>query len=351
LPQRTFIKESKGLSVIDQVGIDARTVQDRTDLSFFKHKRILVTGASGIIGANFLSVLASQSQGKPAEIHAITKSGKFPVELSDTVKPLVMDLTDPIEVSRLGKYDFILHAAGYGQPGKFLHAPLKTMELNVGLTASLIEKMDPNGTFVFMSTSEIYSGLTKPPFNEDQVGTTNTNHPRASYIEGKRSGEAIVAIAKRELGLDAKSLRLALAYGPGTKDGDERVLNTFIEQALQSKSIELRDSGDAWRTYCYVSDAVQMILDAALQGDSDIYNIGGKSRIQIKELARLIGRLTDATVEIPEGTNSPFVGAPDDVWLDLSKIGQISNLEHLVTLEDGIARTISWRKTSLQVKN
>lgn len=335
--------------MIDQVGIDARTVQDRTDLSFFKHKRILVTGASGIIGSNFLSVIASQGHYKPLEIHAVSKSGKFPVELSDTVKPLMMDLTDSKEVSRLGKYDFILHAAGYGQPGKFLIAPLKTLELNVGLTARLIEKVEPKGKFVFISTSEIYSGLSEPPFNEEQVGTTNTNHPRASYIEGKRTGEALVSIARRQLGIDAMSLRLALAYGPGTKDGDERVLNTFIDQALSGNQIRLRDSGDAWRTYCYVSDAIQMILDASLNGQSDIYNVGGKSRVQIKELAKLIGKLTGVKVEIPATSSTSLAGAPDDVWLDLRKIGEISNLDSLVTLEDGLERTISWRKSIQQI--
>ena len=331
--------------MLDQIGVDARTVQDRTDLSYFSHKRILVTGASGIIGSNFLSVIASQGQYKTLEIHAVSKSGKFPVELSDTVKPLIMDLTDPKEVSRLGKYDFILHAAGYGQPGKFLLAPLKTLELNVGLTAKLIEKIEPNGKFVFISTSEIYSGLSEPPFNEEQVGTTNTNHPRASYIEGKRTGEALVSIARSQLGIDAKSLRLALAYGPGTKDGDERVLNTFIDQALSGNQIRLRDPGDTWRTYCYVSDAIQMILDASLNGQSDIYNVGGKSRVQIKELAKLIGRLTGVEVEIPAASSTSLSGAPDDVWLDLRKIGEISNLDALVTLEDGLERTISWRKS------
>ena len=331
--------------MLDQIGVDARTVQDRTDLSYFSHKRILVTGASGIIGSNFLSVIASQGQYKTLEIHAVSKSGKFPVELSDTVKPLIMDLTDPKEVSRLGKYDFILHAAGYGQPGKFLLAPLKTLELNVGLTAKLIEKIEPNGKFVFISTSEIYSGLSEPPFNEEQVGTTNTNHPRASYIEGKRTGEALVSIARSQLGIDAKSLRLALAYGPGTKDGDERVLNTFIDQALSGNQIRLRDPGDAWRTYCYVSDAIQMILDASLNGQSDIYNVGGKSRVQIKELAKLIGRLTGVEVEIPAASSTSLSGAPDDVWLDLRKIGEISNLDALVILEDGLERTISWRKS------
>ena len=333
--------------MINQIELDARKVHSQVDLTYFKNKKILVTGASGIIGANFLSVLALQneSQNRPEYIHAVTKTGKFPITLSNSVTPKVIDLTDVNEVNSLGQYDFILHAAGYGQPGKFLDSPLKTINLNVGLTASLIEKVEPNGKFVFISTSEIYSGLSEPPFNEEQVGTTNTNHPRASYIEGKRTGEALVSIARSQLGIDAKSLRLALAYGPGTKDGDERVLNTFIDQALSGNQIRLRDPGDTWRTYCYVSDAIQMILDASLNGQSDIYNVGGKSRVQIKELAKLIGRLTGVEVEIPAASSTSLSGAPDDVWLDLRKIGEISNLDALVTLEDGLERTISWRKS------
>jgi nucleoside-diphosphate-sugar epimerase len=331
----------------NQIELDAQRVHSQTDLTFFKDKKILVTGASGIIGVNFLSVLALQNetQNRPQYIHAVTKTGKFPITLANTISPIVIDLTDVKEVSALGQYDFILHAAGYGQPGKFLDSPLKTINLNVGLTACLIEKVEPNGKFVFISSSEIYSGLSEPPFNEEQVGTTNTNHPRASYIEGKRTGEALVSIARNQLGIDAKSLRLALAYGPGTKNGDERVLNTFIDQAFSGNPIKLRDSGEAWRSYCYVSDAIQMILDAALRGQSDIYNVGGNSRVQIKELAKLIGKLTGAEVEIPASDSTPLSGAPDNVLLDLRKIGEISNLDSLVTLEDGLERTISWRKS------
>jgi nucleoside-diphosphate-sugar epimerase len=88
-----------------------------------------------------------------------------------------------------------------------------------------------------------------------------------------------------------------------------------------------------------------MILDAALVGQSDIYNIGGKSRVQIKVLAELVGKLTGVQVEIPMSSPTPLSGAPDEVWLDLKKISEISNLDSLVSLEDGLARTISWRKS------
>ena len=99
---------------------------------------------------------------------------------------------------------------------EFMQNPVKTLQLNTSTTLLLFEKLLPGGKFLFISTSELYSGLSHPPFTEQQIGTTNTTHPRACYIEGKRCGEAIVN-AFREQGVNAKSARLALAYGPGTE--------------------------------------------------------------------------------------------------------------------------------------
>ena len=67
--------------------------------------------------------------------------------------------------------------------------------------------------------------------SESDIGTTTPLHPRASYIEGKRGGETICN-AYRSQGVRAVSARLALAYGPGTRKGDKRAMNSFIEKAL-----------------------------------------------------------------------------------------------------------------------
>jgi nucleoside-diphosphate-sugar epimerase len=236
----------------------------------------------------------------------------------------------------------IIHAGGYGQPGKFMIDPMKTLKLNTTLTIKLFEKLKQNGKFLFISSSEVYSGLTKSPFSENQIGTTNTDHPRSCYIEAKRCGEAIVFSARNQ-GIDAKSVRLSLAYGPGTKKDDKRVINSFIGRALVEKKIDMMDDGSALRTYCYVTDAVEIMWKILLEGKENIYNVGGKSKTTIADLAKLIGKTLKVPVNIPK-SNKHLSGAPDDVSLNLDKIKKEFKKTDFVSLEDGMKKTIEWQK-------
>src|SRR3990167_10231086 len=166
--------------------------------------------------------------------------------------------------------DYIIHAAGYGQPAKFMADEIATISVNTTAVIELLKKLKPSGKFLFLSTSEIYSGA-KSPYKETDIGTTSPTHPRACYIESKRCGEAI-CMAYRRKGFDVKIARLSLAYGEGTKSDDTRVLNQFIKQALTKGKIELLDMGEAKRTYCYIEDVVKILWAVLLQGKSEVYN-------------------------------------------------------------------------------
>lgn len=193
-----------------------------------------------------------------------------------------------------------------------------------------------------MSTSEVYSGLPNPPYHENQIGTTNTTHPRSCYIEGKRCGEAICN-AYRAQGVAAQSARLSLAYGPGTKSTDKRVINNFIFKALNGK-IDLLDHGEAKRTYCYISDAVEILWHILLKGKEPIYNVGGNSKITIADLAKKIAAYTGAVVEFPQSLNSAMAGAPEDVSLDMSLVEKEFGKRDYVSLDEGLQRTIAWQR-------
>jgi len=328
---------------------DVQDILEKVDPSGFSGKSILLTGASGLLGSYFLAILEEAGlQGhKAAEIFAVTKTGNFPAGItSETTKfkTIQGDLSSREFCLALPTADIVIHAAGYGQPGKFLANPLITIELNTSVTSSLVHKVNNSGKFLNFSSSEVYSGLDTPPFFENQIGTTNTNHLRSSYIEGKRCGEAIVNAARQSLNLDANSIRLALAYGPGTKDNDARALNSFIDQALDNREINLQDSGGAWRTYCYVSDALEMSLQILFKGDMGVYNVGGESRTTILELAKLIAEITSSRVVVPDTNGESDFSAPDDVWINIDRAKTLSNKSDFVSLRGGLERTIAWRE-------
>lgn len=337
------------LNPLSQIIIeDSKKVTDKINFATLDNKSILITGASGLIGTYLIACLYNLliSKGAKINVNLLIHS-----QMPDFLKPLIDkmdcaiylgDLTNYNFRKTLPKSDFIIHAAGYGQPGKFIENPMKTIQINSSVTMDLFEHLNNYGSFLFLSSSEVYSGLTNPPFKESQIGNTPTDHPRACYIEGKRIGETICN-EYRKLGVDAKSARLSLAYGPGTKLYDKRVLNNFIEKTLTKGKIEMQDQGLAKRTYCYVTDAVETLWNVLLFGKDNIYNVSGISRTTIAKLAQLIAEETEVPVIFPK-KQSKVLGAPDDVYLDLNRIKQEFNKHDFVPLKEGIKSTIKWQK-------
>lgn len=278
-------------------------------------KKLLITGAFGLVGTAICKLLEE----------------KYPdIEVVKFKSDMMTDNTLPI-------MDYVIFAAGYGQPGKFLQERISTININtIGLQRTL-KHLKPQGKVLFVSSSEVYSGAPSP-YKEDSIGTTTPQHPRACYIEGKRCGEAICMAYSDQY--DVKIARLALAYGPGTKKGDTRVLNQFIEQALTTGAIIMKDSGKAMRTYCYVDDVATQLLNILFHGQSIVYNVGGFSRVSVKDLAHIIGTLTNSAVmEGPDTTTS----APDDVQLDMTKY--LSEFGGTFTpMNEGIRKTIDYQK-------
>lgn len=326
---------------------DICKVYEHIDLSELVDKEILITGASGLIGTYFLfSIKKFIDLGNSIKKLYIVINSNIPEHLYEFanyswIEVLKGDLADDIFCTQLPQVDYIIHGAGYAQPGRFLANPDKTIKLNTSTTFHLLDRLKLEGKFLFISSSEVYSGNSNIPYKETDIGTTNTLHDRACYIEGKRCGEAICN-AYRSKGINVKSARLSLAYGPGTRKGDKRALNMFIEKAIEGE-IKLFDRGTANRTYCYVSDAVELMWNILLFGSEPIYNVGGHSHTTILELAEMIGEKLDVPVILPD-VDKNLTGAPLDVYVDMSKAEKEFSKNEYVTLNEGITRTIKWNQ-------
>ncbi len=327
---------------------DARLVVDKFNHDRLEGRSVLITGASGLIGTHLmasLSFLRSQA-GLPLRVCGVVNSEPeayfLDIATFGAVEIFRGDLVDASFVQGLPEADIVIHAAGYGQPGKFLQDPVKTIKLNTSALFGLFEKVAEGGKLLFLSTSEVYTGVPHPPYKETDIGNTNTDHPRACYIEAKRCGEAICA-AYRNKGIDTKSARISLAYGPGTRAGDKRVINEFILRGLRGE-ISLLDHGHARRTYCYVTDAVEMLWNIMLDGADAIYNVGGRSRISIRELALKIGGYLNVPVVFPVDTPDGLAGAPEDVYLDMTKAEREFGKSEYVDFREGLKRTIEWQR-------
>lgn len=285
-------------------------------------KRVLVTGATGMIGQVLVATLRNFGG----------------------IKVLECDSTWHIGEALKANGDYIIHAAGYAQPAKFLAAPLDTIDLNTNWTHKLARGLPKNGRMIFLSTSEVCSGSPHQRHSEDDIGTTTPAHARAAYIESKRCGEAIVHAARAD-GKAITAARVSLSYGPGIRKGDSRVVNEFITQGLKVGQIVLQDGGQARRTYCYVSDTVQLLLNILMRGQRPVYNVGGEGEITILSLARRIAaQIPGVEVKVPRGMGHANNGAPAHVTLDMSRTKQEFKKFDFVSIDDGLDRTIAWHR-------
>ena len=142
---------------------------------------------------------------------------------------------------------------------------------------------------------------------------------------------------------------MALAYGPGTRPGDQRVLYDFIERGISKRKIQLLDKGESIRTYCYVSDAIEMFFNILSKGTQPVYNVGGKSKVSIKELAEKIGLILNVPVYLGQ-TNTTLEGSPVSVELDMGLVENEFGKKRYRDLDSGLVRTIQWFKGKNNLK-
>lgn len=313
------------------------------DFSFLKNKTILITGASGLIGLHLLSALKKSQKDLNITIYTWNKTKKDIFNfLFENCNTIYSDITEVTNLDFLPEFDLIIHSSGYGQPSKFLQNKIKTIEINTTVTLRLLNKLKPNGTFLFVSSSEVYNGLYDNNITEDQIGLTNPTHPRSPYIESKRCGESICNIF-RENGRDVKVVRLGITYGPGTQIGDTRVINSLIDKGLKNETIDLLDNGSSIRSFCYIKDAIEMIWNIILKGKNFIYNVSNNQNMSILDLSKIIGKQLNKEV-IPSTDKTGIVGNPKFVNLSINKYKKEFSKNDFVDIEKGIEDTIKWQK-------
>jgi UDP-glucuronate decarboxylase len=326
---------------------DANSLLSRIALPNLENSRVLVTGSSGLIGGNILNYLNQLLNSGRYVFDVDALSVQPRPDTSEFHKRIHFqngDLSLGLQRFNLQKYDYILHAATYGQPGKFVTKSLDTLALNGPVVIELTKLLEFNGTFLFLSTSEIYSGSTISPNMENDLGSVPIESARSAYVYGKIFGE--VALLQLSEKYRIRIGRIALSYGPGTKLSDSRVLNQLIQRGYTEHKIVLADAGEAIRTYCYVRDTVEMLLKITFWGQSEIYNVGGISKVTIRELGEEIAKIMKVPFSHPSKLEK-HMDAPQQVQLDISKYQKEFGEMKFVTLREGLSRTIEWQINEL----
>ena len=305
---------------------------------------ILITGSSGVIGLNLVSLLLSSlKKHNRSDISLYchyNKSKSFLESIFLTNVNLVnFDLSTGYFNT---KFQAIFHFATYGQPGKFTKNSLDTLQLGSTAIINLRSMLVENGIFYFASSSEVYFGNPNTPHSESEYGQNGINDLRTPYIESKRFGESL-CICYSNNGERFYSGRIALAYGPGAKKDDERVLNQFIMNSLSSNLIQMLDSGNAIRQYCFVEDTIDMILRQINIDYRFPINICGNSFLSIFELASFIGGVINVPVLKGDDSNT-LSTAPKSVLSSMELINSKLNKTEFTPIIKGLTKTVEWYK-------
>jgi UDP-glucuronate decarboxylase len=305
-------------------------------------KRVLVTGGTGLLGIHIADFFSQLGADVTSIFH--TEPSKFFWGMLPVVDMVQYDLSvDTIGSPGRHLYDYIIHAAGYAQPKKFIADPMSTIAINTAATSNLFQLLAPGGKFLFISSDAVYTGCSDdPPYGEYSYGTSNPNNPRSAYIESKRIGELIT---KYNGGVIA---RASYIYGPGCKIDDGRVVNELIVKALTQKELVLSDGRDE-RSWLYVSDGIQMLLNILFGGEyGEVYNVANikANSESIYDLANTIAILTRVPLLVHDN-KSNITGPPKEHSLSIDKYVKRFGEKHFTPILSGLRSTIEWYRLML----
>ena len=301
-------------------------------------KRTLVTGGAGFLGSFLCEKLLDQGHEVIALDNFYTGSRKNISHLLDhpSFELIRHDIVEPI----LLEVDWIFNMACPASPIHYQYNPVKTVKTSVmGAINMLGLAKRVSARILQASTSEVYGDPEIHPQQESYWGSVNPIGLRSCYDEGKRVAETLMMDYHRQNQVDIKLVRIFNTYGPRMHINDGRVVSNFIVAALKEEPLEIFGDGEQTRSFCYVSDLIDVILKMMNKDDFiGPVNIGNPGEFTIRELAEKILKLTGSRSKIQvrqERSDDPVRRRPD-ISLAREKLGW----EPSVDLEEGLGKTI-----------
>ena len=303
-------------------------------------KRTLVTGGAGFLGSFLCEELLDQGHEVIALDNFYTGSRKNISHLLDhpSFELIRHDIVEPI----LLEVDWIFNMACPASPIHYQYNPVKTVKTSVmGAINMLGLAKRVSARILQASTSEVYGDPEIHPQQESYWGSVNPIGLRSCYDEGKRVAETLMMDYHRQNQVDIKLVRIFNTYGPRMHINDGRVVSNFIVAALKEEPLEIFGDGEQTRSFCYVSDLIDVILKMMNKDDFiGPVNIGNPGEFTIRELAEKILKLTGSRSKIQvrqERSDDPVRRRPD-ISLAREKLGW----EPSVELEEGLGKTIEY---------
>jgi UDP-glucose 4-epimerase len=317
--------------------------------SFFKDKKVCITGGAGFIGSAIARRLAKISDVTIVDSLTPQYGGNLQnlEEVKNLIRIKIGDVRDKsISEELVKEVDYIFNMAGQTSHMDSMSDPYTDLEINAHAQLAILEAIriyNPKVKIIFASTRQLYGRPDYLPVDE--------KHPiRPVDVNGinKNAGEQYHLLYNDVYGIKTSILRLTNTYGPGMriKDARQTFIGIWIKNILHNKKIQVW-GGNQLRDFNYVDDVVNAFLSVAISNDSNgkVFNLGSKEVISLQQLAdSLISVNGSGDYEIksfPEERKKIDIG---DYYSDFNKINKLLNWEPLTNFQTGIKLTLDYYK-------
>lgn len=323
------------------------------DREFWQDRPVFVAGASGLLGSWLTKKLL--------ELHAdavclvrdwVPQSELVRAGAIERVRVVRGDLRDVSLVERiLGEYeiDTVFNLAAQTIVPIANRNPLSTFESNIRGTWSVLEACRRTPTvkqIVTASSDKAYGEHSKLPYTEKYA--LQGAHP---YDVSKSCADLVAHAYAATFGLPVGITRCGNFYGGGDINWN-RIVPGTIRSVIRGRRPIIRSDGRYVRDYFYVEDAVQanILLAERLANDRSLYgqafNFSNEQPMSVLDIVNLILKLMQSELK-PEIRNEA-AGEIREQYLSSAKARRVLGWSPLVTIKEGLERTIEWYRTFLR---
>ena len=251
--------------------------------------RILITGAAGFIGSEFLLQIVANQDYEITVVDSLTYAGRLQniQGVKDEIDFQRIDIRERDQIENLFKksnFEKVIHFAAESHVDNSISNPSIFLETNIFGTQNLLEMSIKYkvSEFLHVSTDEVYGSLSEGFAREE-----NAFNPASAYSASKASAEHFVNAARHTFNLNTKIVRCSNNYGP--RQYPEKLIPFFVGRLFEGKNVPIYGTGENIREWLHVSDCATAII-SVLESErkNEIYNISSGQFHTNLEMAKMI---------------------------------------------------------------